>query len=78
MALVNALVSKGFHRANFILVAKLLLRQSQVSEIGFKVFGQGFGKSSQVFLSGLLVLAKVLVRKVIFSASAWVSLALAF
>ncbi len=57
MPLAKVLVSKSFHRAKFVFVASLLFRQSQVSEIGFKVFGQGFdnfksGSSVRFVFSG--------------------------
>jgi len=58
--------------------SKSNFRLSQVFEISFKVFNQGFGKLDSGFLSGSLFLAKALVGKVIFSASVLVGLAQAF
>ena len=53
-------------------------RLSQVFEIGFKVFNQGFGKLALGFFARFISQAKVLVCKVIFSASVLVGLAQAF
>jgi hypothetical protein len=72
-------VKVGFCRKRFF-------RQSQVSEIDFKVFNQRFGEFGSGFwlsslprhLSGSFFLAKVLVCKVIFSACVLVNFALAF
>jgi hypothetical protein len=66
----------SFGKVNF--QSKSNFRLSQVSEIGFKVFNQGFGKLASGFLSGSLFLAKALVGKVIFSASVLVGLVQAF
>ena len=69
---------RAFLSGKVVFCGKRHFRQTQVSEIGFIFFSQSFGKLGSGFLVWSVMLAKVLVCKVIFSASVLVSNALAF
>jgi hypothetical protein len=76
--LVKVLASKSFHRAKFVLSQALFFGKVRFLKSAPRFLVKFSVSSSQAFLSGLLFLAKLLVRKVIFSASGLASLALAF
>jgi len=56
--LVKVLESKQFHFAKSIFHGLRFVWQSQVSEIGFKVFSKSFGKFGSGFLPSSFFLAK--------------------
>jgi hypothetical protein len=58
MILVKVLASKSFHRSKLAFVASIIFRQSQVSEIGFKVFNQRFGEFGSGFFVRLFFSGK--------------------
>ena len=69
---------RAFLSGKVVFCGQRHFRQSQVSEIGFIFFSQGFGKVGSGFLVRFILLAKDLVCKVISSASVLASQALAF